>query len=105
MKAGIVAAIAALAVTGCGLAGPSDHQVLVNSCVAEGENEAVCSCIADAYEENLTPELFRKTAQAVGREGKNTMSFIAELTLEEQMSFASVLNDMFACSLTGETAE
>lgn len=105
MKAGIVAAISVLALTGCGLGAPSDHQVLVDSCVAGGEKEPVCGCIADALEKNLSPELFKKTAQAVGRENKAMMTFVGELTLQEQLSFASVLQDMFACSPTGVRAE
>ena len=105
MKAGIVAAIAALALAGCGLAGPSDHQVLVDACVADGEAEATCGCITDAMEKNLSPELFKKTAQAIGREDKEMMAFVGELTVQEQLSFSAVLGDMFACSLSGETAE
>ena len=31
--------------------------------------------------------------------------FVGELTLQEQLSFSSVLQDMFACSLTGVPAE
>jgi len=105
MKAGIVAAIAALALTGCGLAGPSDHQVLVDACVADGESEATCGCITTAMEKNLSPELFKKTAQAVGRDKKDMMTFVGELTVQEQLSFSAVLGDMFACSLTGEPAQ
>lgn len=105
MKAGIVAAVSALALAGCGLVGPSDHKVLVDACVADGETEATCTCITDAMQKNLSPELFEKTAQAVGRDEKDMMTFVGELTLQEQLSFSSVLQDMFACSLTGEPAE
>ncbi len=105
MKAGFVAILAALALTGCGLAGPSDSQVLVDACVADGESEATCGCIATAMEKNLSPELFKKTADAVGRDKKDMMTFVGELTVQEQLSFSAVLGDMFACSLTGEPAE
>ncbi len=105
MKAGIVATIAALMLAGCGLGGPSDRQVLVDSCVADGEAEATCACITTAMEKNLSPELFKKTAQAVGRDKKDMMTFVGELTVQEQLSFSSVLGDMFACSLTGEPAQ
>lgn len=105
MKAGIVVAIAALALAGCGLAGPSDQKVLVDACVADGESEATCECITTAMEKNLSPELFKKTAQAVGRDKKDMMTFVGELTVQEQLSFSSVLGDMFACSLTGEPAQ
>ncbi|ABI75506.1 putative lipoprotein [Hyphomonas neptunium ATCC 15444] len=105
MKAGVFAALSALALAGCGLGGPGDRQVMVNACVADGESEATCGCITDAMETNLSPELFEKTAQAVGRDEKDMMTFVGELTLQEQLSFSAVLQDMFACSLTGETAE
>ncbi len=105
MRAGIIAALSAVALTGCGLGGPSDHQVMVDACVADGETEATCTCITNAMQNNLSPELFEKTAQAVGRDEKDMMTFVGELTLQEQLSFSSVLQDMFACSLTGETAE
>lgn len=105
MKAGIFAGLCMLVLTGCGLGAPSDHQVMVDACVADGETEATCGCITDAMEKNLSPELFKKTAQAVGRDEKDMMTFVGELTLQEQLAFSSVLQDMFACSLTGETAE
>lgn len=105
MKAGIIAGMAALALAACGAGGPSDREVLVNSCTSEGEAEATCGCIADALENNLTPELFSRTANAVGRESKDMMTFVAELTVQEQLAFSAVLDDMFACSLTGEKAE
>lgn len=105
MKAGIVASIAALALAACGAGGPSDREVLVNSCTAEGEAEATCGCIADALEKNLTQELFSKTADAVGRQSKDMMTFVGELTVQEQLAFSAVLDDMFACSLTGEKVE
>lgn len=105
MKAGMMAAIAALMLAGCGVGGPSDQEVLVNSCVADGEDEATCACITGAMEKNLSPELFKKTAQAVGRDSKDMMTFVGELTVQEQLAFSSVLGDMFACSLTGEPAE
>ncbi|PKP81786.1 MAG: hypothetical protein CVT79_08505 [Alphaproteobacteria bacterium HGW-Alphaproteobacteria-18] len=105
MKAGIIAAIAALALSACSLAGPSDRQVLVDACVADGEAEATCGCITDAMQKNLSPELFKKTAQSVGRDKKDMMTFVGELTVQEQLSFSSVLGDMFACSLSGGKAE
>ncbi|MFN3609401.1 MAG: hypothetical protein ACK4Y9_10085 [Hyphomonas sp.] len=105
MKAGFVTVILALGLTACGLGGPSDHKVLVDACVADGETEATCVCITDAMEKNLSPELYGKTAQAIGRDGKDMMTFVGELTVQEQLSFSSVLGDMFACSLTGEPAE
>lgn len=104
MKAVFMAAICAVALAGCGL-GPGDRKVLIDACVADGEAEATCSCITDAMEKNLAPELFRKTAQAVGRDKKDMMTFVGELSVQEQLSFSAVLGDMFACSLTGAGQE
>lgn len=105
MKAGVVAAGAFLVLAGCGqgAATPPDRALLVETCIADGEAEATCGCIADAMEKNLPPDLFRKTAQAVGRDRKDMMTFVGDLTGEEQLAFSAVLNDLFACSLAGET--
>ena len=105
MKAGVVAAGALLMLAGCGPGAdaPSDRELLVETCIADGEAEATCDCIADALQNNLPSDLFRKTAQAVGRDRKDMMTFIGDLSGEEQLAFSAVLNDLFACSLAGET--
>lgn len=103
MKAVSLAILGLLVLAACG--GPSDRQVLVDACVADGEAETTCACITDAMEKNLSPELFSKTADAVGRDKKDMMTFVGELSVQEQLAYSAVLGDMFACSLTGVPAE
>ncbi|MFN4025399.1 MAG: hypothetical protein ACK4MQ_11245 [Hyphomonas sp.] len=105
MKAGVVAAGAFLVLAGCGqgASAPSDRALLVQTCTEDGEAEATCGCIADAMENNLPSDLFRKTAQAIGRDRKDMMTFVGELSGDEQLAFTAILSDLFACSLTGET--
>lgn len=105
MKAGVIAAGAFLVLAGCGqgASAPSDRALLVETCIADGEAETTCGCIADAMQKNLPADLFRKTSQAIGRDRKDMMTFVGQLSDEEQRAFAAVLNDLFACSLAGET--
>ena len=105
MKAGVIAAAAGLMLAACGQGAerPSDRELLVRTCVSDGEAEETCNCIAGAMEDNLSTELFSKTARAVGEDGTDMMTYVGELTLEEQLAFNAVLGDMFACSLAGET--
>lgn len=80
--------------------GNSDHKALVTACTADGESAETCSCIADAMEAKLDPDLFKRTAQSIGREKRDVEAFVTSLTGEEQMQFASVVTDMFTCKLS-----
>jgi hypothetical protein len=98
--AGITVLLALLAA--CGAAGPSDYQALVESCKAAGETEAACICQTDALQQNLEPELFRKTAERVGRQGVRVEAFIAQLaSAEEMLAFSAAVEDMMTCPVTG----
>lgn len=105
MKAGVFAAAAVLMLAACGQGaeGPTDRELLVRACVAEGEAEETCNCIANAMEQNLSAGLYSKTAKAVGQDGQDMMTFVGDLTMEEQLAFNAVLGDMFACSLAGQS--
>ncbi|MFN3314976.1 MAG: hypothetical protein ACK46Q_16160 [Hyphomonas sp.] len=104
MKTGWAIGLAALGLAACGSAGVSDRQALVDSCVARGEAPASCACLADAFETNLPPELFRKTAERVGRQGIGVEVFIRELEVEEMLAFSAAVEDMMACPLSGQGA-
>lgn len=93
----LILSIAALAVLGACSGG--DNKAIVKSCTAEGEAVETCTCIADAMEAKLDPDLFKRTAQTIGREKRDVESFVTSLTTEEQLQFAAVVNDMFTCKL------
>jgi hypothetical protein len=80
--------------------GKSDHKALVTACTADGESAETCSCIADAMEAKLDPDLFKRTAQTIGREKRDVEGFVTSLNNQEQMQFASVVADMFTCKLS-----
>ncbi len=102
MRKIMAGALAGVILSGCGagIGGPSDRDVLVAACVADGEAEATCGCVADAMKNNLSPELFKKTATAIGREGQNEMAFLTTLSMAEAMEYANVTNDMLNCPLS-----
>ena len=89
--------MALVALAACG--GQNDHKALVASCTAGGESPAACSCIADAMQARLSPDLYKRTAQAIGREKRDVEAYIVSLPTNEQLEFAGVVNDLFTCKL------
>jgi hypothetical protein len=99
MRVWTVSAVALLTLAGCGaLGGPTDKQALIKTCMQSGSAETTCSCEAEALEKNLPPELFKKFAQAVGREEQNQLEYLNSLTVEELLAFSAVTNDLEACA-------
>lgn len=94
-----VLAVSALALlAGCGGIGrPSDKQALVSTCIEKGEAEPTCTCVADSLEKNLPPELFKKVAQAAGRDKQDMVEYMSTLPVEELLAFSAVTNDLEAC--------
>lgn len=101
MKTAWATGLAALGLAACGSPGVSDRQALIDDCVARGEAEASCTCVAEAFENKLPPDLFRKTAERVGRQGIGVEVFIRELEVDEMLAFSAAVEDMMACPLTG----
>jgi hypothetical protein len=94
----VAAAVLGLSACGGGFGRPSDKQALVADCIEDGEAEATCTCIADALEAKLEPELFQKVAQAVGRENQDMLEYMSGLPAEELMAYSAVTNDFVTCS-------
>lgn len=98
MQIYVILVPALLALGGCsGLGGPSDRQALVSTCIEKGEAEATCSCVAEALETNLPPELFQKVAQAAGREKQDMLEYMSTLPVEDLLAFSAVTNDLESC--------
>ena len=51
MKSFVIAAVAALALSGCGAMGGGQKAAMVKACTESGESDANCTCIADSLEE------------------------------------------------------
>ncbi len=104
MRVLTVSALALVTLAGCGALGkPSDKKVLIATCMENGGPEATCSCEAEALEKNLPPELFKKVAQAIGREKQNQLEYLTTLPVEELLAFSAVTNDLEACASTAAT--
>ena len=74
----------------------SDREMLTEACIADGEGPETCACITGAMEEKLSPDLFRRTAAAIGREKRDV---VESLTMADQLEFASSLTAMISCEL------
>jgi len=97
----LAAALSVLA--GCSALGPSDKQALVSTCIEKGEAEATCTCVATALEANLPPELFKKVAQAAGREKQDMVEYMSTLPVEDLLAFSAVTNDLEVCGNAAAT--
>ncbi|WP_291196040.1 hypothetical protein [Hyphomonas sp.] len=97
----VAAALSVLA--GCSALGPSDKQALVSTCIEKGEAEATCTCVATALEVNLPPELFKKVAQAAGREKQDMVEYMSTLPVEDLLAFSAVTNDLEVCGNAAAT--
>jgi hypothetical protein len=75
MKTYLLAAAAALVLAGCGAIGGGEKAAMVKSCVAGGESDANCTCIADKLEAALDKDTFKSVATAIaaGEEEGNAM--------------------------------
>lgn len=104
MRVFVVAASALAVLSGCdGIGRPSDKQALVATCIEKGEAEATCACVADALEQNLPPELFKKVAQATGREKQDMVEYMSGLPVADLLAFSAVTNDLQRCGTAAAT--
>ena len=78
----------------------SDREMLTEACIADGEGPETCACITGAMEEKLSPDLFRRTAAAIGREKRDVEDFVESLSMNDQLEFAASLSAMISCELT-----
>lgn len=78
----------------------SDREVLTEACMADGESREACDCITSAMESNLSPDLMKRTAAAIGREKRDVEDFVGSLTMDEQMEFAGVIAGMVMCEVS-----
>ena len=98
---GLAGAILAAAVlSACGFAGKSGHEQLAEACTAAGEVPETCTCIVDAMEAELSPDLFKRTVVAIVREKRKVGDFILSLPDDEKMEFFRADQKMEACDLS-----
>ena len=98
MRVLIVSAAAMAVLSGCGgLGRPSDKQVLVATCLEQGEAEATCNCVVGALEKNLDPARLKQVAKAVGRDKQDMQDYLNSLPEEDLLAFSAITNDLEAC--------
>jgi hypothetical protein len=76
----------------------SDAEALSKSCTERGERPEICSCLVNAMQTKLPPELFARTADTVGRQNREVEDFIRDLPKDDQIHFAVIVGDMDACA-------
>jgi hypothetical protein len=76
----------------------SSAAVLTENCVSSGESAALCDCLVKSMQTKLDPDLFARTAQAVGRDKQTVEAFIQTLPQAEQIAFSVVSNDLLSCA-------
>ncbi|MEZ5998882.1 MAG: hypothetical protein R3B98_09335 [Hyphomonas sp.] len=96
--------IALLVVSACGKA-KTGHDQLVDTCVEKGEAPGTCSCIVDAMEAKLSPDLFKRSVVAVAREKRDVEAFIESLPDDEKMQYLGAAVEMGKCKLAAVAPE
>lgn len=85
------AAAAAIALGACS-PGANDKQAMIDSCVKDSQDKAVCTCMVNEFEKNLDKESFAAMAKASTKgEEAVQQEFIASLTPEKMMKFGQVM--------------
>lgn len=93
MRVVLMAVVAAgLTVSGCdaiGLGGGGDKAELVKACVADGEEQKTCDCVADELEKTVDKDAFK--AMVLGAQGKDAEAeaIMEGLSMEKQFSVAT----------------
>ncbi|MEZ5945976.1 MAG: hypothetical protein R3C13_08040 [Hyphomonas sp.] len=89
---------------GCSQA-QSGKQQLAEACVDKGEEPGTCSCIVDALEAKLSPNLFKRTVVAVVREKRDVEAFVVSLPDDEKMQYFGAAIEMGKCELAAAAPE
>lgn len=84
MKTFVFAAVAALALAGCGAIGGGEKAAMVKTCTEAGESEKDCTCIADSLEANLDKATFSTVARAMAAGEAEGEKMMEELPPEQQ---------------------
>lgn len=92
--------IVTLAAAACGGGTGGARADMVRSCVDSGEDEALCSCLAEGLEGELDPKLFKKIAAEAAKSGDSNDDFLDTLPAEEQGAVLGALMSVgMSCAL------
>jgi tRNA A37 methylthiotransferase MiaB len=98
MKHFLTLGLAALALSACGGEQLSGKQAIVDGCIADGESEAICTCVGGVLETHLSTATLDKVAKAVEKEGKTPADQIDSLEPEEQREFIEAAPGLLMCA-------
>lgn len=102
MRVAILAGAFALALTACGGTGGSKAS-MVKACTDAGEDQAMCTCIADGLEKNLDAKTFKTVAKAMAEGEEKGSQAIESLPAEEQTKImGAMMSTGMSCAFGGE---
>ena len=105
MKHIILAAVAALALTGCGAIGGGQKAAMVKACTDSGEAEKDCTCIADNLETSLDADTFKVVATAMVADDAAGEKMMEELSAEKQGAvMGALMSAGMTCMMGGAPA-
>ena len=104
MKRAVILGLATAAMLSLAACGESNKSKLVKSCMADGADKKVCTCMADKLEANLTEDTFAAVAQAASSsEGEDELASLEDLSPMEQMSVGvNMMEAAVSCGLDDE---
>ena len=96
MRTAIVAGAMALALAACGGTGGAKAS-MVKACTDAGEDQAMCTCIADGLEKNLDAKTFNTVAKAMAQGEEEGGKALEALPAEEQ---SKIMGAMMSVGMT-----
>jgi hypothetical protein len=97
-----IAALAALAA--CSQNGPG-RSAIIDRCVAGGESEEICKCLADASSQRLESDMFELVVLGAQGEEAKTDERMKEMSPERQAQFTELMRGIIrACGAQGYLA-
>jgi len=82
----------------------AERKVIADRCVADGEAEPVCKCLADESAKKLDGELLGIVVLGAKGEDKETDALIKELPKDKQLLFQATMRDVArGCGATDYT--
>jgi len=104
MKTFLIAAVAALALAGCGAVGGGQKAAMIKSCTESGESEANCTCVADSLEEGLDADTFKLVATAMAAGEEEGQQMMNDLPVEKQGAvMGALMSAGMSCMMGGAT--
>jgi hypothetical protein len=105
MRSIFVAAVAAIALSGCGaVGGGGEKAAMIKSCVTAGQTEKECQCVADGLEKGLDAETFKVVAKAMSIDEAEGQKMMEALPADKQGAvMGALMSSGMSCMMGGAT--